>query len=89
MSYSKKIARLNASADPQLLGVQLGQQCIAHGIPVIRVCRELDVSKAAVYRWFTGKHEVNKHLRPKVTAYYRSTFSSSQTAPAPCPNLNS
>lgn len=59
-------------ADPHLLGVQLGRYCIEHNVSVLRVCKDLDVSKAAVYRWFTGKHEVSKHLRLKVVAYYRS-----------------
>lgn len=74
MAYSAKIIRLNANADPTLLGVSLGRLCIYRQIPVAQVCRDLDVSKAAVYRWFTGKYEVGKHLRPKVEAYYRSTL---------------
>lgn len=76
MPYSAKIVRLNAYADPSLLGVSLGRLCIDRQIPVNRVCKDLDVSKAAVYRWFIGKHEVGKHLRPKVQAYIRSALSS-------------
>lgn len=75
MSYSAKIIRLNADADPSLIGVALGRLCIYRKIPVADVCRDLDVSKAAVYRWFAGKHEVGKHLRDKVLAYYRSILS--------------
>ena len=75
MSYSAKIIRLNADADPALLGVSLGRLCIQRQIPVNQVCQDLDVCKAAVYRWFSGKHEVGKHLRPKVIAYYRSLLS--------------
>ena len=75
MAYSKKIIRLNADADPTLMGVTLGRLCILHSVPVNEICRDLDVSKAAVYRWFTGKHEVGKHLRSKVDAYYRSILS--------------
>ena len=71
MPYSAKIVRLNAGANPDLLGVSLGRVCIHQNIPVSEVCRTLDVSKAAVYRWFSGKHEVGKHLRPKVTAFYQ------------------
>lgn len=69
--YTKKIIRLNADADPSLIGVQLGRLCIYLKVPVNQVCRDLDVSKAAVYRWFTGKHEVGKHLREKTLSYYR------------------
>jgi hypothetical protein len=70
MSYTPKIKALNASADDNKLGVRLGRLCIAASIPVAIVCRELDVSKAAIYRWFAGRVEINKHLRPKVEAYY-------------------
>lgn len=75
MPYSAKIVGLNMSADPAMMGVALGRLCISMQVPVNRVCRDLDVSKAAVYRWFSGKHEVGKHLRPKVEAYYRSLSS--------------
>jgi hypothetical protein len=34
----------------------------------------LDVTKVAVYRWFSGKRDVSKHLRERVLAYYRSTL---------------
>ena len=71
MTYSAKIIRLNADADATMLGVQLGRLCIYRKHPVSQVCADLDVSKAAVYRWFSGKHEVGKHLRSKVLTYYR------------------
>lgn len=71
MTYTAKIVRLNADADATMLGVQLGRLCIYLKHPVSQVCTDLDVSKAAVYRWFSGKHEVGKHLRSKVLTYYR------------------
>lgn len=74
MSYTAKIVRLNADADPSLLGVQLGRLCIYQGIPVADVAEALNVTKAAVYRWFAGKRDVSKHLRERVLAYYRSTL---------------
>lgn len=55
-----------------MMGVALGRLCILRQIPVTRVCQDLDVSKAAVYRWFSGKHEVGKHLRSKVNAYHHA-----------------
>lgn len=70
MSYTPKIRSLNAAADDSKLGVRLGRLCIAASIPVTDVCRELDVSKAAVYRWFAGEVEIHKHLRHKVESYY-------------------
>lgn len=73
MPYSAKIVERIMSADPTMLGVSLGRTCLERQIPVSRVCRDLDVSKATVYRWFTGMREVNKHLRLKVQAYQRAT----------------
>lgn len=75
MPYSAKIIGLNAKADPELLGVALGRLCIAQGIPALQVCIDLDVSKSVVYRWFSGRGSIGKHLRPKVEAYYRATLS--------------
>lgn len=71
-NYSVKIVQLNAEADQKLLGVQLGRLCISAGVPVNTVAKELDVTKAAVYRWFAGSVDISKHLRDKVEAYYRS-----------------
>ena len=70
--YSVKIVQLNNAADGTLLGVQLGRVCIQNNIPVASVAAALNVSKSVVYKWFTGRGEVGKHLRDKVEAYYRS-----------------
>ncbi len=74
MPYTAKIIRLNADADPSLLGVQLGRLCIHRQVPVADVAHALDVTKVAVYRWFSGKRDVSKHLRERVLAYYRFTL---------------
>jgi transcriptional regulator with XRE-family HTH domain len=74
MSYTSKIVRLNADADPTLLGVQLGRLCIYRQVPVADVAQALNVTKAAVYRWFSGKRDVSKHLRERVLEYYRSAL---------------
>lgn len=70
--YSIKVYQLNADADYTKLGVQLGRLCISLGLPVATVAKELDVSKSVVYSWFTGRHDVGKHLRNKVEMYYRA-----------------
>ena len=72
MSYSTKIVKLNAGADPEALGVQLGRLCIYLDKPVSEVAADLGVTRTVVYRWFSGNSEVGKHLRDKVLAYYRS-----------------
>ena len=72
MPYSVKTVRLNADADPEMLGVQLGRLCIYLDKPVADVAQDLGVTKTVLYNWFAGKHDVGKHLRDKVIAYYRS-----------------
>lgn len=79
MRYSAKIIRLNSEADPALCGVALGRLCIRLGVPVARVCADLDVSKSTVYRWFSGEREVGKHLVTKVTEYYMRLHSHPRT----------
>lgn len=71
-SYSVKVAQLNAAANQDLLGVQLGRLCISNNIPVTEVCEALNVTKSAVYRWFAGEVDISKHLRDRALAYYRS-----------------
>jgi hypothetical protein len=71
-SYSVKVVQLNAEANQDLLGVQLGRLCISQNIPVNTVAKELNITKAAVYRWFSGRVDIGKHLRDKALAYYRS-----------------
>lgn len=69
MSYSTHIVKRNAAANPTLLGVQLGQVCIAQGVPSSAVASDLSVSKVTIYKWFTGEANVSKHLRGSVSAY--------------------
>jgi transcriptional regulator with XRE-family HTH domain len=71
-SYSVKVVQLNAEANQDLLGVQLGRLCISQNIPVNEVAKGLNVTKAAVYRWFSGRVDIGKHLRDKALAYYRT-----------------
>jgi hypothetical protein len=52
--YSQSIVEANQMADPGL-GVALGAVCISIKYPIIKVSRELGVSRQAVYDWFSGK----------------------------------
>lgn len=72
MSYNTKTVQLNAAADGSMLGVQLGRLVIYHNIPVVIVAQELGVTRAVVYNWISGKHDVGKHLRQKVLTYYHA-----------------
>jgi hypothetical protein len=71
-NYSVKVVELNATANSDLLGVQLGRLCISKNISVIVVAKYMNVSKATVYKWFAGKTDISKHLRDRAQAYYSS-----------------
>jgi predicted transcriptional regulator len=60
--YSLLMADEIKSADPQLLGVQLGRVCLNKDIPVSDVASFFGVSRMTVYSWFRGKSTVSgKH----------------------------
>ena len=71
-NYSVKVVELNSTANQDLLGVQIGRLCIFHNVSVITVAGYMNVSKATVYKWFSGRSDISKHLRDKAQAYYRS-----------------
>jgi lipoate-protein ligase B len=52
--YSLKLIENNRDANIASLGVQLGRQCIEHGVPVSKVARDLGVTRQSVYNWFCG-----------------------------------
>lgn len=52
--YSYRLVKAVQAANPDLIGVQLGQHCIANDIPVWEIAEEFSVSRMSVYSWFTG-----------------------------------
>lgn len=52
--YSYPLVQAIQAADPTLLGVQLADYCLHHGIPVTVVAKSLGVTRQTVYSWFTG-----------------------------------
>lgn len=52
--YSSRCIASNAQADDASLGVRLGRLCIEHNVPVLKIAKELGVSRATVYNWFSG-----------------------------------
>lgn len=52
--YSYSLVQAIQAADPALLGVQLADYCLHHGISVSTVARTLGVTRQTVYSWFTG-----------------------------------
>ena len=54
--YSLKLIEANREANIANLGVQLGRKCIAHGISVSKVAKDLGATRQSVYNWFCGVH---------------------------------
>ena len=52
--YSLRLVKANQVADSKKIGVQLGRYCIANDISVYDIAVKFDVSRMAVYSWFTG-----------------------------------
>ena len=64
--YSLLLAEEIKSADPKLLGVQLGRVCLNKDIPVSDVAEFFGVSRMTVYSWFRGKSTVSGKFVEKV-----------------------
>ena len=65
--YSYQLVKANLSANPDLLGVQLGRYCITKDISVVDIAGKLGVSKMTVYHWFIGRSIPHKARAEKIT----------------------
>jgi transcriptional regulator with XRE-family HTH domain len=52
--YSLAIVRKNSEADPEHIGVRLGQVCIARDVSVASLAKEFRVSRQTIYNWVCG-----------------------------------
>lgn len=52
--YSQSVIEANQLADPSNIGVMLGRACIAQKYPIALVAKELEISRQAVYHYFSG-----------------------------------
>ena len=52
--YSSRFIKTVNMADTGKLGVQLGNLCIEHDMPVQDVADHFGVTRATVYNWFKG-----------------------------------
>jgi hypothetical protein len=53
--FAKKVRALALRKDAPI-GVKLGLKAVERGIPVSHIASTLEVSRMAVYDWFTGKY---------------------------------
>ena len=61
IGYSQQLVKANKAADQKLQGVRLGKLCIENDVPVSYVAEAFNVSRTAVYAWFTGKSEIQPY----------------------------
>jgi predicted DNA-binding protein YlxM (UPF0122 family) len=74
--YSLRLVKANQAADSRKIGVVLGRYCIAKDIPVADIAEKFDVSRMAVYSWFTGISEPHRTKAEQIAAMLkRARFS--------------
>lgn len=72
VSLVKEIHRAKLYAAVSDLGPDLGMLCVKNNISVMEAAVAMGVSRHTVYRWFTGRGSISRHLVSKVQAYYHS-----------------
>jgi len=74
--YSFRLVQANQAADSRKIGVALGRYCISKDIPVADIAEKFDVSRMAVYSWFTGVSEPHRAKAEQIAAMLkRARFS--------------
>jgi predicted transcriptional regulator len=66
IGYSQRIVSANKSANQKMLGVKLGRLAIKLNMSVIDIANHCNVSRTAVYAWFTGQSDVSSKHKQEV-----------------------
>lgn len=64
--YSTLFIRKVEEADQGDLVIQFAHACIARELPISEVARRMEVTRATVYNWFTGKSSPRVHQLEKI-----------------------
>ena len=67
--YSLAIVDAIKRAPRNKLGVRLGRACVNANVSVIQVASDFNVSRNAVYAWFTGKSNPSWRIEEAVEQY--------------------
>lgn len=70
--YSSRFIKTVNSADTGKLGVQLGNLCIEHDMPVQDVAEHFGVTRATIYNWFKGLTNVPPAYQERVAEAVKS-----------------
>ena len=69
--YSIALVAANKLAPKNKLGVKLGRACIRANVPVIQVAEDFQVSRTAVYAWFSGRSNPSWRIEDAIEQYIK------------------
>jgi DNA-binding phage protein len=69
--YSLALVAANRLAPKNKLGVRLGKACIRANVPVTQVAKDFQVSRTAVYAWFSGRSNPSWRIEETVEQYIK------------------
>lgn len=64
--YSTLFIRKVDEADQGDLVRQYAHACIDRNLPIMEVARRMEVTRATIYNWFTGKASPRAHQQEKI-----------------------
>lgn len=64
--YSTLFIRKVEEADQGDLVIQFASACIGRELPIAEVARRMEVTRATIYNWFTGKSSPRAHQQEKI-----------------------
>ncbi len=64
--YSTLFIRKVEEADQGDLVIQFANACIDRELPIAEIARRMEVTRATVYNWFTGKSSPRVHQQEKI-----------------------
>lgn len=64
--YSTLFIRKVDEADQGDLVRQYAHACIDRNLPIMEVARRMEVTRATIYNWFTGKSSPRAHQQEKI-----------------------
>lgn len=64
--YSTLFLRKVEEADQGDLVIQYANACIDRDLPITEIARRMDVTRATIYNWFTGKSAPRAHQKEKI-----------------------
>jgi transcriptional regulator with XRE-family HTH domain len=64
--YSTLFIRKVGEADQGDLVIQFANACIDREIPIVEIAERMEVTRATIYNWFTGKSSPRAYQQEKI-----------------------